>query len=298
MLRIDNISKSLGDTKVLQHCNLTIPKGSVLGLIGPNGAGKSTLLRCISDVYQCDEGHILLNNEIISENPLLKQNILLLSDDPYYSQNKSIYDIKQFYQVFYPSFDEEVYSHYLKVFGLDERKSMKTFSKGMKRQAFIIFALAISPQLLLLDEAFDGLDPLMRLVFKRAISEHLSKKDMTIIISSHNLRELEDICDYYALLDDHTITTQGDINNTKDYIHKLQVVFNEEKCIEDFKDFDCLHITFTKRVVTLIVKGSEEEIISKITQMNPLVYDILDISLEELFLYSVKRKENEYVKEI
>lgn len=288
MLKIENISKTLGDTKVLENCSLEVQKGSVLGLIGPNGAGKSTFLRCISDVYKCDSGVIQFNDLIISNNEILKQDILLLSDDPYYSQNKTISDMKEFYSIFYPSFDEDVYKKYLNIFGLDERKSMKNFSKGMKRQAFIIFALAISPKLLLLDEAFDGLDPYMRLVFKRAISEHLSSKDMTIIISSHNLRELEDICDCFALLDNHTITSQGDINETKEYIHKVQLVFNEEKQLDDFKEFDCMNISISKRIVTMIVKGYEDDIIEKIHKLNPLIYDILDISLEEIFLYTIE----------
>lgn len=295
MLVCKDVSKFLGSFKALENCNLVLEKGSVLGLIGPNGAGKSTLLRCISDVYQCDTGVITWDSEVISNNPSVKSNILLLSDDPYYSMNTCIDDMKEFYKVFYPSFDEDIYNKYLSIFRLDRKKSMKNFSKGMKRQAFIVFALAISPSLLLLDEAFDGLDPLNRLIFKRAINELLLSKDMTIIISSHNLRELEDICDCFAILDNKTITTKGDIQITKDNIHKIQMVFNEEKDISEFKDFSYLDLNISKRVVTMVAEGDYDSIVSMIESMNPLMYDVLDISLEELFLYKIGSEVNDYV---
>ena len=176
MLKVEAVSKKLGNKTVLENCSLTVQNGSVLGLIGPNGAGKSTLLRCICDVYQCDEGSITLDGETIHENEYLKQNILYLSDDPYYMYNATIKDMKEFYQIFYPQFDEQLYQKYLKIFKLDENKVMNNFSKGMKRQAFILMALAISPKLLLLDESFDGLDPMMCLLFKRAISNVSRRK--------------------------------------------------------------------------------------------------------------------------
>ena len=212
MLKVEAVSKKLGNKTVLENCSLTVQNGSVMGLIGPNGAGKSTLLRCICDVYQCDQGSITLDGETIHENEYLKQNILYLSDDPYYMYNATIKDMKEFYQIFYPQFDEKLYEKYLKIFKLDENKVMNNFSKGMKRQAFILMALAISPKLLLLDESFDGLDPMMRLLFKRAIGECIEKKDISIIISSHNLRELEDICDAFAILEDAHIETSGMID--------------------------------------------------------------------------------------
>ena len=291
MLKIENVSKYLGDFKALDNCSLTLNKGCVLGLIGPNGAGKSTLLRCISDVYKVDSGKITFDDQLISKNPEIKKDILLLSDDPYYMTHTSIADMKEFYKVFYPSFNDEIYYEYLNIFHLDEKKSMKNFSKGMKRQAFIIFALAISPKLLLLDEAFDGLDPFNRLIFKRAISELLSSKDITVIISSHNLRELEDICDYFAIIDQKTIKTQGDINDTKDYIHKVQIVFDHEMIKDDFNQFDYLHLNISKRVCTMIVKGEYNHILSMIESMNPIMYDVLDVSLEELFLYEIENRE-------
>lgn len=290
MLKIENVSKKLGNKTVLNNCSLTLEKGSVLGLIGPNGAGKSTLLRCICDVYQVDSGMITINGETISNNEYLKQNILYLSDDPYYLYNATIKDMKEFYQIFYPQFDEEIYKKYLALFKLDENQVMNNFSKGMKRQSFILMALAISPKLLLLDESFDGLDPLMRLLFKRAINECIENKDMSIIISSHNLRELEDICDTFAILEDAHIETSGSIEDTKETIHKVQVAFKEEKTKDDFKELDIMHYSSVGRIVTLVVKGDFETTKQIIQEMNPLMMDMLPVNLEEIFIYEMERK--------
>lgn len=290
MLKVENVHKKLGNKQVLHNCNLTVHQGSVLGLIGPNGAGKSTLLRCIADVYQPDEGSITFKGETIMQNEYLKHEILLLSDDPYYAYNASIKDMKEFYKIFYPQFNEEVYQKYLKMFKLDERKNMNNFSKGMKRQSFILMALAIAPKLLLLDESFDGLDPYMRLLFKRAITESIESKDMTIIISSHNLRELEDICDSFAILEDNTIQTSGDIADTKDTIHKIQMAFSTPKEESDFDSFDKLHLNISSRVVTMVAYGTIDDLLEKVNTMNPLMVDVLPVSLEEIFLYEMEKK--------
>lgn len=290
MLKIDTVSKKLGNKDVLKNCSLTVENGSVVGLVGPNGAGKSTLLRLICDIYQCDSGSITFKGETIHENEYLKQNILYLSDDPYYLYNATIKDMKEFYQIFYPQFDEEVYKKYLNLFKLDENKIMNNFSKGMKRQAFILMALAVSPKLLLLDESFDGLDPMMRLLFKRAINECIETKDMSIIISSHNLRELEDICDSFAILQDGHIETSGMIDSTKEMIHKVQIAFKENKTKEDFKDLDIMHFDSIGRIVTLVIRGDLEETKSKLQTMEPLVMDILPVNLEEIFIYEMERK--------
>lgn len=189
MLNIRCVSKKLGDNQVLDQVNLELKAGSVFGLVGPNGAGKSTLLRMIAGVYREDSGVITWNNEPVFDHPAVKQEILFISDEPFYFYNASIRDMKQFYQRCYPSFNEDAYAHYLEQFGLDEKRPMSQFSKGMKRQAFIIFALAIRPRLLLLDEIFDGLDPMMRLMFQRALAQCVQENQMTVIISSHNIRE-------------------------------------------------------------------------------------------------------------
>lgn len=290
MLKIENVTKKLGTQVVLDNCSLEIKDGSVFGLIGPNGAGKSTLLRCIADIYKCDSGTITVDGESIVENEYQKQNLLLMSDDPYYHYNATLAQMVEFYKVFYPQFDDEIYRKYLNIFKLNENKVMNNFSKGMKRQAFILIALAISPKLLLLDESFDGLDPMMRLLFKRAISECIEKKNMTIIISSHNLRELEDICDSFGILDDHKITTSGMLDETKENIHKIQLAFSIEKQRTDFSDLDILHYSQTSRVITMVVKGDLNKIEGIINAQQPLMMDVLNVNLEEIFIYEMEKK--------
>ena len=173
---------------------------------------------------------------------------------------------------------------------MNDREPMKNFSKGMKRQAFIALALAISPRYLLLDEAFDGLDPVMRLTFKRAIGELVEKKAITVIISSHNLRELEDICDTFGILEDGKVTTAGYVDEATDNVHKIQLAFHEEKKAEDFADLDILSIQIQSRVVNMVVKGNIDKINNYLDTMNPLMREVLDVNLEELFLYEMKKK--------
>lgn len=290
MLKIRSLTKKFQDKIVLSDVNLDIKEGSVFGLIGPNGAGKSTLLKIMAGIIKADLGSVLLDNEQIYDHPNVKKDILLLSDEPFFFFKASIQDMKEFYMSWYPDFDEEVYRHYIEVFGLDERKPMKNFSKGMKRQSFIAIALAISPRYLLLDEAFDGLDPMMRFTFKQAIAQLLENKEITVIISSHNLRELEDICDTFGILQNGQVNTAGYIDEVKGNIHKIQLAFENEMCEEDFKDLDLLSLQLHSRVVNMVVRGNIEKISNYLDSMHPLMKEVLDVNLEEVFLYEMKQK--------
>ena len=287
MLNIRCVSKKLGNKKVLDQVNLQIQDGSIFGLVGPNGAGKSTLLRILAGVIREDAGVVTWDNEPIFDNPAVKKDILFISDEPYYFYNASISDMKQFYQLWYPSFDEDEYAHYLKLFHLDEKMPLAQFSKGMKRQAFIIFALAIAPKLLLLDEVFDGLDPMMRLMFQRALAKSVEEKKMTVLISSHNIRELEDICDSFGILDDHCITTSGDIESVRENVHAIQLAFKEEV---DPSLFDVLSIRVESKFAKLVVKGNVEKIINYLRSLDPVILEVQNINLEEVFLYEMEKK--------
>ena len=289
MLEVRNIYKEFKDQKVLKDLDLTIEDGKVFGLVGVNGAGKSTLLRSIAGVYDIDEGSILFDNEVISDDPEIRRNILLIGDDPYFSRTSTIEDLVAFYSSFYP-FDHEAYYKYLNMFALDPKKPINTFSKGMKRQAFLIMALAIKPRLLLLDEAFDGLDPLTRLDFKKALAELLNDDKVSVIISSHNLKELEDICDSFGLLENGQIKTSGDLDIAKSVINKYQVVFDKEMTIDDFKDFDIVNFDQKGRVSTIVIKGDQEVVEEKLNAMSPLILDVLPIDFEELFIYEVETR--------
>lgn len=290
MLNIRCVSKKLGNKKVLDQVNLQIQDGSIFGLVGPNGAGKSTLLRILAGVIREDAGVVTWDNEPIFDNPAVKKDILFISDEPYYFYNASISDMKQFYQLWYPSFDEDEYAHYLKLFHLDEKMPLAQFSKGMKRQAFIIFALAIAPKLLLLDEVFDGLDPMMRLMFQRALAKSVEEKKMTVLISSHNIRELEDICDSFGILDDHCITTSGDIESVRENVHAIQLAFKEEVDPSLLDHLDVLSIRVESKFAKLVVKGNVEKIINYLRSLDPVILEVQNINLEEVFLYEMEKK--------
>lgn len=290
MLNLSSITKKYENTTVLKDIDLDIKEGSIFGLIGPNGSGKTTLLKIISGIIKPDMGQAAIDHRNIYEDPGLKKNILLISDEPYYFFQSTIKDMKEFYKVWYPSLDEAIYQKYLKMFSLDEHKPIKNFSKGMKRQAFMILALAIAPRYLLLDEAFDGLDPVMRLTFKRAIMKMIEEKEMTIIISSHNLRELEDICDTFGILDHACMEMHGDVDDAKGHIHKIQLAFSETKTMEDFKELNIMSANFQSRVINLVVQGDLTQISAYLKAKHPLMMEILPVNLEEVFLYEMERK--------
>ena len=288
MIRISNLSKSFSDKKVLGNLNLEIKDGEVFGLVGINGAGKSTLLRLISGIYKADGGSIIIDDEEVYENEKVKKDIFFLPDEPYYAANTTPLSLISLYETFY-ELDKEVYLNYLNGFALPLKKSMHNFSKGMKRQVFIALALAIKPKYLLLDEAFDGLDPLARLTFKRALIDLVETKKTTVIISSHSLRELEDICDSYGLLDKMEITSSGNISEALEEVHKYQVAFEN---IVDKEDFDMEFISYhqDKRVIKVVVKEAYEEFSEKIKKFNPLIIDEIKIDFEELFIIEVESR--------
>ena len=195
MIQLKQVSKSFDNTLVLDQVDWFVKKGSVFGLVGPNGAGKSTILRLISGVITPELGVVTLDDENVYDNPQVKQRILFLSDDPFYLNQANIEEMKEFYKIFYPSFNESMYQRLLNNFPVPTNKKINDFSKGMKRQVGLILALSVNPDVLLLDESFDGLDPVMRLTLKRFIAQEMTSREMTVVISSHNLRELEDICE-------------------------------------------------------------------------------------------------------
>jgi ABC-2 type transport system ATP-binding protein len=290
MIEIKNLNKSFSEKLVLNDINLVIPTGKVFGLVGINGAGKSTLLRLISGVYKQDEGEILINNQNVFDNEKVKKDIFFLPDEPYYGLHTTPKSLKDIYKAMY-NLDEQTYLNYIDLFKLPLNKPMNKFSKGMKRQVFISLVLSIKPKYLLLDEAFDGLDPLARLTFKRALIDLIDEKQTTIIISSHSLRELEDICDSYALLDNQAITSSGDIQESLTKYHKYQIAFDKALCKENF-DIDFISYSQDGRVIKVVVKDDYEEFSKKINKYNPLIIDEISIDFEELFMIEVESRGN------
>lgn len=284
MLEIKNVTKAVKDKSVLDDVSLNIDHGSIFGLVGVNGAGKSTLLRSIAGIYSLDDGLVLFEGLDTQIDVEIRKRIFLVSDDPYYPYGSSIKSLKMFYKSFY-DFDEEIYQKYLNLFKLSETDNISNFSKGMKRQALLLIALACKPELLLLDEAFDGLDPIVRVHIKNALSDLIEDNNSLIIISSHNLKELEDICDSYGILENGHIETYGDLLESKAIINKYQLAFKEEVDIEMFKGFDVLYKNMEGRIVTLVIKGNREDVSKKLEALNPLILDVLNVNFEELFIY-------------
>ena len=258
MLNIYNLHKGFGDKNVLNGINLDIKEGSIFGLVGVNGSGKSTLLRCISGVYETDIGYVLLNDSDTYNVARTRKDIIYIPDDAYYPNNATIATMKEYYESFY-DLDEERYNVYLTMFRLDDHKQISNFSKGMKRQTSLLFALAIKPKLLLLDECFDGLDPVVRLTFKKALVDLLEDEGTTVIISSHNLKELEDICDSFGILENGRIETYGDLLESKENIVKFQLAYDTGKAKEDFIELNVLSFKQEGKVVTMVVKDNIEK---------------------------------------
>ena len=285
MIEIQGLKKSYGTKLVLDGVHLTVPDGAKFGLIGINGAGKSTLLRLIADVLRPDEGAILLDGESVTGNAKKRKELFFLPDDPYYASGTTVAKLIELYRTFYP-FDRALFDKYASVFGLQLATPIRNFSKGMKRQAFAALALACRPRYLLLDEAFDGLDPLARLELKRGLIE---QEDCTVLISSHSLRELEDICSGFALLDGGTIADAGDIHDALGKVHKFQFALEREVRREDIP-FECLSFEAEGRVARIVVRGDAENLMRMLEALHPLFVEEIAVDFEELFLCEVQKR--------
>jgi len=259
MIKIKNVSKYYGDIKAVDQISLTIPNGIVFGMLGTNGAGKSTLLRMISGVLKADHGQIIIDDEHVYDNPKAKQKFFYISDDQYYFPNAKPLDLVSFYKNYYPSFDEERFVTYLNSFGLDYNRKINTFSKGMKKQISILLGVCANTPYLLCDETFDGLDPVMRQAIKSLFAKEIADRGLTPIIASHNLRELEDICDHIGLLHKGGVLLSKDLDDLKCNLIKIQCVLPEE---HDSYLNEVLHILKLQRrgkLLNLTVRGKESE---------------------------------------
>ncbi len=288
MIEIKNVSKSYGKTKVLSNLNCTIQDGLIYGLVGVNGSGKSTLLRLINGIYLCDEGEILIDGENPLNNSKVKQNIVFVPDDLFFYSGYTILDMAKFYQAMYENFDMVYLEKLAKILKLDMHKKISNFSKGMKRQCALILAIATNAKYMFFDETFDGVDPVVRTVLKKILASHLEEKTSTIVLTSHNLRELEDIADNLGLLHAGGILFEGDIDDIKTNMFKVQISLKKDFNEETFKEIDLLNFKKQGSVATLIVKGDMEEVSKKLEKMNPLILDYLPLTLEEIFIYEME----------
>ena len=285
MIEVKNLSKSFGANVVLRDLNLTVPDGSIFGLVGINGSGKSTLLRMLAGVYRADRGSILIDGEEIYENEKKKRELFFLPDEPFYTSGMTGEKLAELYRTFY-NFDNAVFAQYTQLYKLDTRTPIRNFSKGMKRQMFVSLAFAVAPKYMFLDEVFDGLDPLARLNFKRGLIEMSEKTGGTVVLSSHSLRELEDICDCYGLIDGHSIADSGNLSSATENVYKFQLVFDRNVEKDDL-GFETMSFERSERVVRIVVQGDKEEFLNKIAELKPLLVDELPVDFEELFVSRV-----------
>ena len=287
MIKITNLNKSYGDKKVLENLNCTIKTGSVYGLIGANGAGKSTLLRIIMGIFKKDSGIIEIDGKELVDSEELKQKLVYVPDDLFFFKNYTIKDMAIFYSKLYPKFDMDFAMGFAEKLKLNTNQKIQTFSKGMKRQAALICALSTNADYMFFDETFDGIDPVIRNYMKKVIAEQMQKKETTIIMTSHNLRELEDICDNLGLLYKGGVLFESDVDSLKTNMFKIQISLDKDFDEKDFQNYNVLSFKKTGSVATIIMKGDREGYEKVLQEMNPIILDFLPLTLEEIFIYEM-----------
>lgn len=288
MINTSHITKTFEDYDALHDVSCTIPKGCIYGMVGSNGAGKSTFLRLITGIYKPNQGTITIDDQPVYENPAIKEKIAFVPDELYFLPGANMLRMAKLYQSIYTNFSMERFHFLTEAFRLDPKKNIHTFSKGMKRQVAIILALSAKPDYLIFDETFDGLDPIMRKLIKGILMEDVAEREATVIITSHSLRELEDTCDQLALLHKGGLVLQNDVDDLKTSQFKIQIAFNYEYDSKLFEGLDIKYFMKSGSVSNLIVKGDHDATIAKLNALNPILLDVLPLSLEEVFMYEME----------
>ena len=281
MLEMKNVTKTFGTFKALDDLTMTVPKGAVYGLVGPNGAGKSTAIRHMTGVYRPDRGEITLEGMKIYENPAQKERIGYIPDDIFYFPSATMEEMRKYYAGIYKNFDNELFERLYEVFQLPKKSPIRRFSKGMQKQAAFHLTICTRPDVLILDEPVDGLDPVMRRQVWNLILSDVAQRETTVLISSHNLRELEDICDHVGIMDHGKMLLERSLADMQGSTVKLQLVGEAPQGLE------ILHESQSGRLRTLIVRGNAKKIAEQVQQVNPAYFDVLPLSLEEIFIYEL-----------
>ena len=285
MIEVRNVIKEFDGFRALDDLTMTVPTGSVYGLVGPNGAGKSTIIRHLTGIYLQDSGEITVDGAKIFENPAVKSRIAYIPDDIFYFSNSSIREMMDFYRSIYPTFDEARFKKLGEVFQLDPRRQMRRLSKGMQKQAAFWMAVSLRPEILILDEPVDGLDPVMRRQIWSIIMADVAENGTTVLVSSHNLRELEDVCDHVGIMNKGKIMIERSLNDLQENIVKIQLALPDGEVLPE--GLDILHRASTGRLQSLIMHGNRDELIAKLNTANPLFIDVVPLTLEEIFIYEL-----------
>ncbi len=288
MIQVNNVVKTFDGSRALDGLTMKVERGSIYGLVGPNGSGKSTILRHITGVYRPDSGSVLVEGKPVYEDPEVKARIAVIPDELYYFNSASTRDMMRFYRGIYPKFDPERYETLRRAFPeVDEKAPIRRLSKGMQKQSAFWLALCCDPEILVLDEPVDGLDPVMRRQVWSLLMGDVAQRGTTVLVSSHNLRELEDVCDHVGILSHGKVLLERSLTDLQDNVVKLQVAFNEPELPQLPKDMNILHIGQLGRVYTLIVRGDPSEIKTRMAAYSPILLEALPLSLEEIFIYEL-----------
>lgn len=285
MIEVRNVMKEFDGFRALDDMSMTVPTGSVYGLVGPNGAGKSTIIRHLTGIYRQDAGEIMIDGAPVFENPEVKSRIAYIPDDIFYYSNASIREMMDFYRSIYPHFDAERFKKLSDVFGLDPKRQMRRLSKGMQKQAAFWIAVSLRPEILILDEPVDGLDPVMRRRIWSIIMADVAENGTTVLVSSHNLRELEDVCDSVGIMNKGKIMIERSLNELQENIVKIQLALPDGESLPE--GLDILHKSNTGRLQSLIMHGTQEELTEKLQSAHPLFIDAVPLTLEEIFIYEL-----------
>ena len=285
MIEVKNLRKTFDGFVALDDLTMTVPDGAVYGLVGPNGAGKSTVIRHITGIFRPDSGTVSVGGEPVYENPAVKAGISYIPDDVFYFPSASLTDMAHFYAKTYESFDRKLYEELRQSFNLDPKTQLRRFSKGMQKQAAFLLAIASRPKVLVLDEPVDGLDPVMRRQVWGLMLQDVEQRGTTVLVSSHNLRELEDVCDHVGILHKGKMLLERTLDELQDNVVKIQVVFREGTDLP--QTLNVLHRSQNGKVETVIIRGSQEQVSAALTAINPLFFDLVPLTLEEVFVYEL-----------
>ncbi len=295
MIEVKNVTKSFDGFRALDGLNITVPRGAVYGLVGPNGAGKSTVIRHLAGIYRQDAGEVLVDGAPVFDNPAVKNRIAYIPDDIFYYTQATIRDMMRFTRDLYPGFDTDCFEKLGEAFPLNPKRLVRKLSKGQQKQVAFWLALAQRPEIVILDEPVDGLDPVMRRQVWSLLLADVAERGTTVLVSSHNLRELEDVCDHVGIMDHGKMLLERSLSELQDNVVKIQLAFAQETALP--ADLEILHRSETGRLQQLILRGKPDVLSARLAALDPLFLDVLPLSLEEIFIYELGGAEHE-VKDI
>ena len=294
MITVSNVSKSFDGFMALSDLEMNVKKGSIYGLVGTNGAGKTTIIKHIAGVYKENEGTIQIEGENVYDNSYIKGRIGYVPDDLYFFGSYSLDEMGRFYKGIYPNWDQNRFDDMVKKFGLNTKQKLTRFSKGMQKQATFILTMSTTPDYLILDEPIDGLDPIIRKLVWKYIVDDVAEREMTVLVSSHNLREMENICDAIGIISKGKMVIERDLDELKSDIHKVQVAFsNKELAEKEIENLNILHREHRGSVELLIIRNRREEVETTMEKIKPVIFDVLPLTLEEIFIYELGGADDE-----